>query len=214
MVRYHRSAAQTPPIRFSIKLLGVDKLVQDIGSSGQTLGQSFEQAYGMGKSDLESLLSTEPPPVTRNVKNEWVSAKQRYAANQGVYNEEGEYGQNWGRGRPYVRTHKASQSWDVLLARNRYGATLTIRNTYEEPNPFAAENFSALYLYGGLTPETALLQQPMHKITGWFNAYDLLVEEVQLDIERVNEAAAARTVSGQILAAATTIFLQSFGGKR
>jgi len=208
MARYHRSAAQTPPIRLSMKLLGVDELNAKLGNSGQTLGEAFEQAYGIGKSDLESLVQTEPPPVTRNVREEWVSAKQRYAANVPRPNK------NWGKGRKYIRTHKASQSWDVLLARNRYGATLTIRNTYEEPNPFAAENFSALYIYGGLTPETASLQQPMHKMTGWFNAYDLLVEEVQLDIERVNEATTARTVSGRILASATALFLQAMGGKR
>ena len=159
MARYHRSAAQTPPIRFSIKLLGVDELIKKLDNSGQTLGESFEQAYNIRRSDLEDLVRTTPPPVSRNVKDEWRSAKQRWAA---ALNRPG--GANWGRGRPYARTGKVAESWDVLLARNRFGATLTIRNTYEESNPYAAEPFSALYVYGGLTPETAGLQQQIRSL--------------------------------------------------
>ncbi len=95
-------------------------------------------------------LHTQPPPVKKPVESTSERQRRAYFATNG-----------FGRGIPYRRTGKLVKAWEVDINFMGDGGELTIENTAP----------SATYVIGER-------QQIFHKNTGWYQADDILLDEM------------------------------------
>lgn len=127
----------------------IDAIIKNAGNLPKLMETAVKRQESRIKSRLLKQLRTEPGSPKYPIQ--WSSDRQRkaYFASNG-----------FGGGIPYQRTGKLVRAWKVEFVHSDGGLAIVAEN------PVA----SARYVIGDA-------QQPFHKITGWYNADNVIADE-------------------------------------